>query len=107
SRRRAALGPDPGRSPPGRRWRRSWAATPRPPRSKRSCHHVADARQPQGSLRFAAAGVVARVAVDRLIGVKIAPVKVGREIGTPFHAARRIDVNRTNARAARLAHLAP
>src|SRR5689334_14287819 len=64
-------------------------------RSRRA-HHVANAREPERRLRLTPAGIIARIAIDRLIRAKIRPVKIGGKVGAAFHAARRIEVNRAN-----------
>src|SRR3954470_18474588 len=75
------------------------------PRSRRA-HHVTNPGEAERCLRLTSAGIVAGVAVDRLVGAKILPVKIRREIGAALHAPGRIEMNSANAGAARLTHLA-
>ena len=72
----------------------------------RPCHHVADAGEPERRLRFPPAGIITGITVHWFVFLEIAPVEVGREIGTALDLPRGIDVNGPNARATRLGQLA-
>src|SRR3954471_5868309 len=78
----------------------------RVPRRCTSGHHVANTRKSKRRLRFAPAGVVACVAVDRFVLREVAPVEISRKVRATFDAAVRVDVNGPNPGAARLADLA-
>ena len=69
-------------------------------------HHVANPREPEGSLCLTATSVVARVAIDGLIGCVVPPIKIRGEVRAALHASIRVDVNGAYARPTGLPHLA-
>src|SRR5207237_8743066 len=70
-------------------------------------HQAAHPREPQSRLRLPPTGVVASVAVDRLVFPEFRPVKVSGKIGTAFDTTERINVDRALAGAAGLGDLTP